>query len=154
MKLVEVNEENWMEAVTLSVTEEQQEYLDWPIGIIARGYIYRECNAKVLGVVHEERMIGLALVKDMDEEPACYDLQQFMIDQNFQNRGYGTEALQLILSELSQEGKYDCAEVCVKKEDAVALRVYEKAGFKDTGYIDEDAPDCLNLMCFFDELEQ
>ena len=45
-------------------------------------------------------------MKDMDEEPACYDLQQFMIDQHFQNKGYGTEALGLILSALSKERKY------------------------------------------------
>lgn len=149
MKLVEVNEENRMEAAMLSVREEQQEFLDRPIGIIARGYVYRDSRAKVLGIAHEGQMIGLALVKDMDEEPACYDLQQFMIDRNFQNQGWGTEALEMILSELSGEGKYDCVEVCVNKRDDAALRVYEKAGFTDTGYIDEDAPDCLNLMYFF-----
>ena len=40
-------------------------------------------------------------------------------------------------------------EVCVKKEDAAALRVYEKVGFTNTGFVDEDAPDCLNLMYYF-----
>ena len=55
----------------------------------------------------------------------------------------------MIMSELEKERKYDCVEVCVKKNDAAALRVYEKAGFVDTGYIDEEAPDCLNLMYSF-----
>lgn len=85
----------------------------------------------------------------MDEEPACYDLQQFMIDQRFQNRGYGTEALHLIFSLLSKEGKYGQVEVCVDKNDAAALHMYKKTGFKDTGYIDKSVPDCRNLMyCF------
>ena len=82
----------------------------------------------------------------MDEEPACYDLQQFMIDSRYQGKGIGTSALRLILSELEAERKYDCVEVCVNKDDGAALRMYEKAGFEDTGYIDPDAPDCLNLM--------
>jgi RimJ/RimL family protein N-acetyltransferase len=88
-------------------------------------------------------------VKDLDEEPACYDLQQFMIDRRYQGRGCGTEALRLLLAALEQERKYDRVEVCVKKDAAAALRVYEKAGFVDTGYVDEAAPDCRNLALRF-----
>lgn len=149
IRLVEVNETNWIDIIRLSVTDEQQKYLDRPTGIIARGYIYRGANARVFGIVSDEQMVGVALVKDMDEEPACYDLQQFMIDKRFQNQGFGTEALKQIIAMLKEEAKYKCVEVCVNKEDAAALRVYEKVGFVDTGYIAEDVPDCLNLMCYF-----
>ena len=55
----------------------------------------------------------------------------------------------MILAELRRERKYDCVEVCVNKNDAAAIRIYEKVGFRDTGYVDEDAPDCLNLMYRF-----
>lgn len=34
-------------------------------------------------------------------------------------------------------------EVCVKRKDAAAIHVYEKAGFRDTGYTDPDTPDSL-----------
>lgn len=149
IRLVEVNETNWIDIIRLSVTDEQQKYLDRPTGIIARGYIYRGANARVFGIVSDEQMVGVALVKDMYEEPACYDLQQFMIDKRFQNQGFGTEALKQIIAMLKEEAKYKCVEVCVNKQDASALRVYEKVGFVDTGYIDEDVPDCLNLMCYF-----
>ena len=98
-------------------------------------------------------MIGVALVRDLDDEPACYDLQQFMINARFQGKGCGTAALRMILSELEKERKYDCVEVCVKKNDTAALRVYEKVGFVDTGYIDEEAPDCLNLMYHFPDYQ-
>lgn len=146
IKLVDVNEQNWLEIVRLSVNEEQKKFLDTPVGIIARGYVYRFCRARVYGISNNEQIVGVALVKDMDEEPACYDLQQFMIDQRFQNKGYGTEALRLILSLLFKEKKYDRVEVCVNKYDAAALWVYQKVGFEDTGYIDECVPDCYNLM--------
>ena len=146
--LTDVTEQNWLDIARLSVGEEQQVFLDRPIGIIARGYVYRRCNARVIGIAGDGRIIGVALVRDLDEEPACYDLQQFMIDQRFQNKGYGTQALKEIIEQLQAEGKYDCVEVCVKRADAPALRVYEKAGFVDTGYIDDGAPDCLNLMYY------
>ena len=147
--LIEINEENWLDYVNLSVADDQKRFLDSAVGILARGYAYRACRARVIGIAADGVPVGLALVKDLDEEPACYDLQQFMIDQHFQGLGYGTEALRLILSELERERKYGCAEVCVKREAAAALRVYERLGFVDTGYVDPDAPDCLNLMYFF-----
>ena len=149
LELVEVDERNWLDVRNLSVAESQEGFLDSALGIIARGYIYRSSRARVIGIAYDGAMVGVALVKDLDEEPACYDLQQFMIDKRFQGRGLGTLALHMILSELERERKYDCVEVCVKAQDAAALHVYEKVGFADTGYVDEDAPDCLNLMYRF-----
>ena len=149
LTLIEINEQNWLDFASLTVREDQKAFLDCALGIIARGYAYRACRASVIGIADNDTAIGIALVKDLDEEPACYDLQQFMIDRRFQGKGYGTEALYRILAELGRERKYDCVEVCVNKEDAAALRLYEKLGFTDTGYVDDDAPDCLNLMYHF-----
>ena len=146
LKLMDVNDRNWLEVRNLSVSNTQAGYLDSAVGILARGYAYRHDRARVIGIADDDRMIGIALVKDLDEEPACYDLQQFMIDAQYQGRGCGTAALRMILSELEAERKYPCVEVCVKKDDIAALHVYEKVGFVDTGYVDEDAPDCRNLM--------
>lgn len=149
IRLIEVNEDNLLRAASLKVAEEQKKYLDSPVGIIARGYAYRNHRARVIGIEGDGELVGLALVKDLDEEPACYDLQQFMIDARYQGRGIGTEALRMILAELRRERKYDRVDLCVSKEDASAIRVYEKVGFTDTGYVDEGAPDCLNLMYRF-----
>ena len=149
IKLVEITEENQFAVRCLTLDEEQKTYLDSPLGILARGYVYRDCRPRVYGIDRDGKLVGVAFVKDLDEEPACYDLQQLMIDLPEQGKGYGTEALRLILAELRRERKYDCVEVCVKRGDAPALRVYEKVGFVDTGYIDEDAPDCLNLIYRF-----
>ena len=149
IRLVEIDERNFFRVRQLKVGEDQQRFLDSPLGILARGYVYRAQRARVLAAENDGEIVGLMLVKDMAEEPACYDLQQLMIDLAEQGKGCGTEALRLILAELGRERKYDCVEVCVKRGDAPALRVYEKVGFVDTGYVDEDAPDCLNLIYRF-----
>lgn len=150
LRLTDINEDSFIAARTLAVAPEQQGYLDNAVGILARGYLYREANARVWAVDLDGTIIGLALVKDLNEEPACYDLQQFMIDRRWQGRGWGARALRLILDRLAAEGKYDCVEVCVKRADSAALRVYGRTGFADTGYVDPDAPDCLNLIYRFD----
>jgi len=149
ISLKEVDENNWIAVSRLSVRDEQKAFLDHPLGIIARGYVYRNCNPKVFAIANDDTIVGVALVRNLDEEPACYDLQQFMIDRQFQNKGFGTDALKLILLLLKDEMKYDCVEVCVNKLDDSALRLYEKNGFVDTGYVDEDVPDCLNLRYHF-----
>lgn len=151
LKLIDVNEQNWLDIRRLEVGDGQKDFLDSALGILARGYVYRSSRARVIGIAEDGTIVGVALVKDLDEEPACYDLHQFMIDARRQGRGYGTQALRLILQELEKERKYDTVEVCVKKEDAAALRVYEKAGFRDTDYVDDEAPDCLNLAYRFGE---
>ncbi len=151
IKLIDVTEDNWLEVASLSVSEEQRKYLANPIGILARGYVYRNCNANIFAVSNGEAIVGVALVREFTDEPLGYELQQFMIDQKYQGKGYGSEALQLILNELRKENHFDHVEVCVKKDDTVAIHVYEKLGFVDSGYVDEQLPDSLNLICYLNK---
>ena len=147
VRLTDVTEENWMEVASLSVRDDQKGYLAPAVGILARGYVYRNCGARVYAFEDEGVIVGTALVREFTDEPLGYDLQQFMIDGQYQGKGYGSAALALILKELRREAHFDHVEVCVKKEDAAALHLYEKHGFTDSGFIDEDAPDSVNLIC-------
>ena len=147
LRLTDVTEDNWMDVASLSVKDHQKGYLAPAIGIIARGYVYRNCNARVFVIETEETIVGVALVREFTDEPLGYDLQQFMIDRRYQGKGYGSVALGLILDELRKEGHFDHVEVCVKKDDAEAIHLYEKHGFVDSGYVDEDLPDSVNMIC-------
>ena len=147
IRLVSVTEDNWLDIAALAVQEHQRNFVAPAVGILARGYVYRDCNARVYAFENDGVIVGAALVREFTDEPLGYDLQQFMIDARYQGRGYGTLALRLILDELRRENHYDHVEVCVKKDDAAAIRLYEKLGFADSGYIDEDAPDSVNMIC-------
>ncbi|MBE5996977.1 MAG: GNAT family N-acetyltransferase [Lachnospiraceae bacterium] len=148
IKLTEVTEENWFEAADLSVKDDQKNFVAPVIGILARGYVYRDCNARIYVIENDGTIVGVSLVREFTDEPLGYDLQQFMIDRRYQGKGYGSEALELILNELRKEGHYDHVEVCVKKDDTAAIHLYKKRGFVDSGYFDEDAPDALNMICY------
>ncbi|MBR0373848.1 MAG: GNAT family N-acetyltransferase [Mogibacterium sp.] len=148
IRLAEVTEANWMDVAALSVRDGQKAFLAPAIDILARGYVYRNSNARVIVIEDDGAVVGVALVKEFDDEPLGYDLQQFMIGQQYQGRGFGSAALGLILDDLRREGHYDHVEVCVKKADTAAIRLYEKYGFTDSGYVDEDVPDALNMICY------
>ena len=147
IRLVSVTEDNWLELASLTVREEQKGFVAPAVGILARGYVYRGCGGRVWGIADDDVPVGLALVREFTDEPLGYDLQQFMIGGRYQNRGYGTAALGLILDELRREGRWDHVELCVKKADAAAIHLYAKHGFVDSGYVDEDLPDSLNMIC-------
>ena len=147
IRLAPITEDNWFEAASLSVKDSQKGYVAPAVGILARGYVYRGCNARVFAIENDGAIVGLALVREFTDEPLGYDLQQFLIDARYQGKGYGSAALGLILDELRKEPHYDHVEVCVKKDDAEAIRLYEKHGFTDSGYIDEDVPDAVNMIC-------
>ena len=77
VKLSEITEENWMDVADLSVKESQKNYVAPAIGIIARGYVYRDCNARIFVIENNRTIVGVALVREFTEEPLGYDLQQF-----------------------------------------------------------------------------
>lgn len=147
INLGEITQENWLEAAHLQLAEDQLAFVASPMGILARAYVYRGCRARVWTVEENDRVVGLAMIREFDEDPLGYELQQFFIDMREQGRGLGTEALNLVLDRLRREGRWPTVEVCVKRKALAALRVYEKAGFVDSGYVDPDVPDALNLVC-------
>ena len=147
IRLGEITQENWLEAARLELGEGQSAFVADPMGILARGYAYRDCRARVWTVEEDCRIVGLAMVREFDDEPLGYELQQLLIDRREQGRGVGSAALALVLDRLRDEGRWPTVEVCVKMADAPALRIYEKAGFTDSGYVDPEVPDALNLVC-------
>ena len=75
LRLTEVTEENWLRIAALSVAEEQKRFVAPAVGILARAYVYRGCNARVYVIENDGEPIGAALVREFDEEPLGYDLQ-------------------------------------------------------------------------------
>ena len=59
IQLLDVNDQNWLDVAALRVSESQKMFLDRTTGILARGYAYRSCNARVIGIANDEQMIGI-----------------------------------------------------------------------------------------------
>lgn len=62
---------------------------------------------------------------------------RYMIDVDYQGRGYGTQALPLILEEMyALYGNRDIY-LTLERENTRAVHLYEKFGFRSTGEMDE-----------------
>ena len=53
IRLADVDENNFEALRRLDVAPEQRRFLDSPLGILARGYVYRTQRARVLAVLAE-----------------------------------------------------------------------------------------------------
>ncbi|MBN2794660.1 MAG: GNAT family N-acetyltransferase [Clostridia bacterium] len=143
--LKEVTEDNWLDACNIQLHDFQKSFVATPLGVIARAYVYRN-HRPILRLIYSDlTLVGMFLLKDLEKEPSCYELQQLLIDKRHQNKGYGIAALNQLIDSLREERKYDHIDVSVAKSDLGAIHLYHKVGFVETGYINPAVPNSINL---------
>ena len=136
----DITEDNWAKAANIEHREEQSNFVADGLEIIALAYVNRDKDARCRAIYADGEMVGLMLVEDLAEEPSCYHLHEFLIDQNHQHKGYGSAAIKKLQDALALERKFPRIEVCVHKDNQNAKAFYEKAGFVKTDFIDESCP--------------
>lgn len=145
MKLVDITKENWLDVLFLSTNEsitvkgsgEPYEAKGMPslceeyvasnaLSIVQSVY---ENGWIIKAIEHEGELIGFTMF-GLDEEEEFYELRRIMIDRKMQNKGYGTQAIQLILDEM--KARFGCKEVYLstEPENVRGKHVYEKVGFR------------------------
>lgn len=69
-----------------------------------------------------------------------YNLWRLMIDERYQNRGYGKETMRLALDFIRTQpcGKAEYCWLSYEPENEVARRLYYSFGFRETGDMDEE----------------
>ena len=135
LHLEPVTPENWR--CGLRVREDQRRFAADSAGLLARAYAYHAQRSEVLVIYADDTPVGMALYYDLDELHA-YDLSQLFIDARYQGRGYGTEAVRLLLQRLKADWKFEKAVLCYVDGDEAARHLYEKLGFHPTGEAEED----------------
>ena len=141
IKLEPINDNNRDAVLALSVREDQ------PF-VATNDYSLREAaeaNAKAPGTARPfaicagEKIVGFCMLAldPEDENPVDrYCLWRFMIDKNEQGKGYGQAALHEIIKYFKENG-VDTVYLSTAPANARGLHVYHKAGFKETGEIED-----------------
>ncbi|MEE3469861.1 MAG: GNAT family N-acetyltransferase [Butyrivibrio hungatei] len=138
ISLREITEENFIDAFNLKLGEGQEKYVSHPIRSLAQAYVYRE-QCKPFGIYNEDKMVGYVMVI-YDYDVPEYDIWHMMIDASQQGKGYGKEALDKVIAYIKTKPFGDSGKVMLtcNKDNAVALKLYSKIGFTETGVEDED----------------
>lgn len=99
--------------------------------VLSNAYIYRE-SSSAYAICRGDVVIGLVI---LSEEPfkGRYEFTDFFIADDYQNKGYGREAVYEIIKKYKDMGKADKIQMQVNKTNYFAIKLYKKAGFKITG---------------------
>ena len=145
MRLIDITKENWEDVIFLSTNEtitvkgsgEPYEAKGMPslceefvasnaLSIVQSVY---EDGWIIKAIENDGELIGFTMF-GWNEEEEFYELCRIMIDRTMQNKGYGTQAILLILEEM--KSRFGCKEVYLSTdpENVRGKHVYEKVGFR------------------------
>ncbi len=100
---------------------------------LAQAWLYRE-NGDVypFAIYEEDNPVGFMML-DEDLEERCLVIWRIMFPVEYQNKGYGTQAIREIIRLAGESGKYDFLILDYVPGNDIAKHVYEKLGFRPTG---------------------
>lgn len=138
LKLRKIDESNFIECFNLSLGERQDRFVSHPIRSLAQAYVYyNQCTP--FGIYSNDTIVGYVMViYDYDEE--TYNIWHMMIDEKYQGKGYGSIAIKLCIDYIKSKpfGSSNDVILTCNIDNSIAIHIYEKIGFKDTGERDDN----------------
>lgn len=136
--LKKVDESNFVKCFNLKLGNGQEKFVSHPIRSLAQAYVYyNQCTP--LAIYKGDTLVGYVMViYDYDEE--TYNIWHMMIDEKHQNKGYGTKAVELCIDYIKTQpfGKSNVVILTCNMDNLHAMHIYEKLGFVDTGFRDDN----------------
>ena len=112
----------------MSIDESQEGFVaDNKQSLVEAAY---EDGLYILGIYLEETMIGFVLY-DYDETIPGWSMSRFMIDKQFQGKGYGKQAAIAFLEYFKTKHIADKIYISVSLENTVAHKMYSSIGFTE-----------------------
>lgn len=130
----EITEENF-DAIIQMKRPEDEHFVAPNVYSLAQAWLYRKANdVYPFAIYDDDRPVGFMLL-DEDLEERSLTIWRIMFPVEYQNKGYGTEAIRQIIRTAAKSGKYEFMILEYAPENEMAKHVYEKLGFKATGEI-------------------
>ena len=150
IRLMPINDDNRDAVLSLSVREDQTFVAPNDVSLRQAD----EANAEQPGVARpfaiyaDEKLVGFCMFAfdpEEEDEDDRYWLWRFMIDKNEQDKGYGQAALREIIQYFRDNGA-DRLFLSTEPENERGLHIYHKAGFRETGIIEDDEAVMMRML--------
>ena len=139
IELLELTEDNILQCLGLKVSSDQMQYIASNENSL-KAAIENEKVARPFAIYGDGEMVGFTMFafdEEYEDPNDRFWLWRFMIDEHLQGNGYGTAALQVVIQYFREYGA-NHIRVSTKETNTTALSMYRKAGFRDTGEINEE----------------
>lgn len=135
MKLIDITQKNRMQALNLHVRKDQIDYIESVEECLQEADEIKAWHP--VGIYVDETIVGFAMYGYIEESKySRLWFDRLMIDEKYQQQGYGKEAFEQILHQIQVEYPGQDIYLSVYDENVQAIALYKKHGFDYTGELD------------------
>ena len=134
--LSELNEDNWLEAANLSVSEKQKDVFPIP-NVYWLGISRYEEHTTLYAIVLDKIIVGL-IGLGYDEDGVSGFINPLMIDEKYQGNQYAKQAMDIAIHILKTVYHVTKINLGHRKTNIAAGKLYEKLGFEIVGEDEQD----------------
>ena len=139
VELIDLSEDNMKQCFKLKVASDQEQYIasnedSW------KAAKENEKVARPFVLISDGIIVGFTMFafdENYEDPNDRYWLWRLMIDESLQGKGYGTAALRVIIQYFKDHGANNIR-LSTKDSNTKALSMYRKAGFRDTGELNDE----------------
>ena len=139
IELVGLSEDNMKQCFELKVASNQMQFIASNEDSWRTAKEYQKV-ARPFAIYCDGRMVGFTMFafdEDYEDPNDRFWLWRFMIDERSQGKGYGTAALKVIIQYFKDHGANNIR-LSTKDTNTQAISLYHKAGFYDTGEMNDE----------------
>jgi diamine N-acetyltransferase len=134
--LRDIDKTNWLTCIKLRPGEEQRYFIASNLFSLAEAKVYPECVP--MGIYYGETMVGFLMYAPDQEAQGSYWIVRFMVDRDYQGKGYGTAAMREVIRLLENQAGVDQLLLSVVPENTAAEEFYTRLEFEKTDRKVED----------------
>ena len=144
IKLEEITADNLEDVLKLKVSKNQENFVSTTAYSLAQAYVYQE-NAYPFAIYADDTLVGFIMF-GFYELRNQYTLWKFLIDEKYQNKGYGKIALLLGIEYMKKQHDIKEMYTGVAIDNNVAEHLYQSIGFQATGLVENGMKE-LRYVC-------
>ncbi len=147
VELREITSANLDDVLNLQIFEYQDKFVSSTAHALAQAYVYHE-TAFPFAIYAGDTLVGFIMLGYYKSRNQ-YTLWKFLIDKQYQKKGYGKEALMRRIAYLKE--KFNVREIYtgVLLGNEIAKHLYKSVGFVETGIIEDNMTE---MVCLFSEI--
>ena len=144
VELRAITKDNLEDVIRLTVAEHQKAFVSSTVHSLAQAYIYRD-TAFPFAIYANKTLVGFIML-GFYEEKKQYTLWKLLIDEKYQNQGYGKGAVQKGIAYLKDTFGAKEIYVGVSSENDRAKQLYVSIGFEETELVENDMEE-MKYIC-------
>jgi diamine N-acetyltransferase len=125
-----IDKENMYDVIELQVEDEQKDFVaSNSFSLLQAKY---EENLYPFAIYRDNELVGF-IMYDFDDETGMHGMCRLMVDKKFQKQGIGKVAIEKLFDKVIEEHGNVKFTTSAEPYNTVALNLYKKLGFEDTG---------------------